>query len=356
MPGKKRAVQIYFGINLILEGNKMAITVFEFHTPYILESLFQSEKLQALMSSGALDVQTIEAAASDSRGIYGDYVNVPRLVPMPALTRVDIASTSTAIATSTEVSSNNQKFPVLHSRTGAYFNRYDEIRTGEKFAGSLEQSFGQRVSQRTLELAGLSLSGGLAGQASTPHTHDKTGSLLTIDMFAAGRALLEDFSTDMGTALVHPHVWEDLKKDMRNTYKYVSPSGVTVITGEIPGIVGVQNIIVTKELPVTTGITAVDIYESFILGPGSLFFAHQALPTLSIDKIVNREVPVFLLAGLCDLVIGARGTTWTGSAGPTDAQLATAGNWDESWDDARTSPSVKILSAAGNGTGVAKNT
>lgn len=332
----------------------MATYVPVFQTQYVAEGLLLEEKVAALIASGVMDVATLTKDVGGASRLYGDFVNIPQFIRMPTPTRVDITSTATAASVATAVDANNQKFPVLRDQSTASFANFDNIRTGEDFGSSLERSLGVGLAERLLTVLGLTLSGAVGAVAA--HVSTDTGNTMTVDKVAAAQGKLGDHGGQLNTLVVHSHVWNDIKQNIRANFKYTAMTAASIVTGEVPQLLGLDFIIVSDSMPVTTGITAVDIYESFLLGPNSLYYGHQEDPNIEVEKDVALEVPKWYVRGNMSYVLGPRGVTFGGAANPSDAVLTNTNNWTASYNDARSSLSVKILSAGGNGTGTAINT
>lgn len=137
---------------------------------------------------------------------------------------------------------------------------------------------------------------------------------------------LGDAADDLVLMFVHSKVYARLQK--QNLIDFI-PDAEGRVT--IPTYLGMQ-LIITDSLPVDTS-GSNDVYETYIVGPGALRNG-EGMPKVPLatqrEELEADGAGVEYIVSRRDVVIHPLGFKYSGSvpsAGPTNAALATAGNW-----------------------------
>lgn len=329
----------------------MAIYIPTIQSGYVLEGMFSNPKWQQLLTSGVIDFDTIRAAWGSVKA--GDYVNIPALVQSADFQRANIGSSSDV--TFTDPSTNDDKAVVLRDLAGNKWKKHDEIRSGETFLDKYSMSAGNKLAKRFLGQLGRIVNGALDALATaaptTTHTQDNTGSPITVNMIRAAKARMGDES-GLNTALIHSHVWWDLVKDLQGYNDLDIVGGEVIRSSRLNEVMGIGTWVISDDMPnVASGFSTDDdnIYSTFLLGPGSLYFAYQQEPDIELDENILKPSTLRYMKVSMDYVLHLRGLAWGGSANPADSDLSTGGNWSYATEDHKNVRAVKILSAGQSG-------
>lgn len=321
-------------------------------TPYIFQALIENEKWAALMASGVLDT-TVFADVEELRNgkVPGDAVNIPQFNQAADFVELDI--TDDTDATFTQISSSDMKVPIIRRISPNMYTRPDQIRAGEDFRASFEHTAGNKLAKEFIKVMGLSLSGAL--DSTTPsHVQDSTGSKLSIEILSAARAKLGDIGmSSLHTLVASSQVLFDLYKDLVTTFKYNAPMAQFLVDGNIKNLLGIKDFIMTDLMPVTpAGFSSSgdDVYESFLLGDGAVWFAYQDDPEIEYFSNVPKAVTQHLVKINADYVCAPRGFGYTGSTGSVlYTDLSNSGNWDQKVENHRNIRAVKIKTSGFGG-------
>lgn len=319
----------------------MALYTPVFQTSYFLSRLMDTPKFAQLLASGILDMATLDSFGP----IVGDYVNIPKQIPVADFARTDL--TDSTAKTGTAVGADNQKFPLLWSDTLSTYRDSDVARTGENFDALLSGRVGEKLAKRALQQFGLVMNG------STPaaHTLDKTGSAPTVDFIRQAKYLAGDNADEFTTLVCHSNVWSSLVKDMLATYSANPSIAGVAFDGRTAAILGLSNIIITDQVPASFGSYASggdDLYSTFICRPGAIKFGYQHNPTPDTWRDIRIPGNMNYFKVQMSYTMGLEASTWTGGANPIDTDLSNTGNWSTAYEDAREVGAIKILSAAAN--------
>lgn len=313
-------------------------------TRYLPQGLFEEPKFAALMSSGALDVATIEEVFAGKRA--GDFVNIPRIVQAADFSRVAIGSTSSLSFTA--VSTNDGKVPVLRDVSPNKWFMHQLAQTGEDLGMQVGKTIGNKLAKRYLNQIDRSLQGVI--NVSGVHLNDITASSpVTLHALAVidARAKLGDQADSCKTMMLHSKAWKSLLKDIISTYKYAGVwSGAIFSSGELEGILGIRNFIVTDAIAseaAQTSTTTQSHYYSWIFGEGALYFAYQQTPYIENWRDVTNIDTIHYERVDLDYVAAPRGFTMA-TANPTDANLSTPGTWTAAYEDHRNFRVVAVKS------------
>lgn len=327
----------------------MANYVPTIQTRYLPQGLFSQPKFASLMSTGAIDVATIEDVFAGKRA--GDFVNVPRYVQAAGFTRVPIASASAASFTA--VSTNDGKVPVLRDISPNKWYKHDMTRTGEDFGRNLGMTVGNKLAKRSISVLDYQLQACLNVATYSTHLNDITGAgtktLNVLDVQEA-RALMGDQATELKTMLVHSKPWNSLLQDLITNYKYAGIwSGELLERGDLEGILGVRNVIVSDDLTCegsATTTTGDDYYYTYLLAEGAAYMAYQKNPEVEVWEDVTNADTIHYEKVSVDYVMSPRGFSFA-TTNPTDANLIDPTKWTYAAEDHRNVRFVAIKSLNG---------
>jgi hypothetical protein len=324
----------------------MSIYIPVVQTQYVLEGLFSTPKFQALLASGALDMTTLEAAFGATKA--GDYVNIPALVQFPDMARIDISSA--ADLSPTAAATNDGKGVVLRDAGMAQWTRHDATRSGEDFMAKNALTSGNKIAKRLLASLGNILRGAIPAidtPVTNSHVEDHTGAPMTVNIIRAAKARLQDNAEALTTCILHSNVWFDLIKDLQTSYTYLDTiSGQVIQSAKLEQIMGINTFIISDDMPsVAAGFATPgdNIYHTFLLGTGSIFFAYQQEPLVEVDDNILKPSTLNYMKVSMDYVLHPHGFAWGGSANPTDANCYNTSNWTFASEDHRNIGLVDIL-------------
>lgn len=311
----------------------MAIYTPVVQTRYLPQGLFSQRKFAAMLASGALDMDTASITATG-----GEFVNVPRYVQAAAFGRVPIATVDAASFTA--FSTNDGKVPVLRDSSNNKWYKHQLALAAEDFGQKVASSVGNQLAKRVIKVVDYSLQGAV-NAGTSPHLRDitaettKTCNVLDIQ---ETRALIGDQADQLTTMLIHSKPWNSLLKDMISTYRYAGLwSGEMLENGQIETILGVRNVIVSDDLTADSGATSSagdDSYYTYLMTPGSLYFAYQQDPYVDVWEDPTNSDTIHYEKIALDFVAAPRGFSF-GTANPTDANLTTSGLWTPAYEDHR---------------------
>lgn len=324
----------------------MAIYVPIVQTRYLFQYFFSAPKFAQLMASGVLDIGTLDITKT-----AGDFVSIPQIVQATPFIRVDI--TDTSAASGTRVSTNDAKAPVIRDYSLNTFTESDMSRSGENFEMLLAQTAGNQLARRMLRQINNVLKGAIqvSGLNHINDIHATGDGAATVQSIRATKALLGDQGSELHTALVNSKVWWDLSRDLVENYKYMGQtSGEIIMDGQLDRLMGIRNWIVSDDMVPDSGATSSagdDIYFTWLLGDGALYLSYQK--NLRDESFVDTRVPstLFYSKFAMDYALAPRGMAYSGSANPTDANLADNSNWAQANEDSRNVRIVGLESLGG---------
>ncbi|HEY3325136.1 MAG TPA: major capsid protein [Planctomycetota bacterium] len=333
----------------------MTIYVPQVQTPYIFQALLEEEKWQSFLASGVPTAQGFDEVWPTRNNLMpGDYVNIPQWKQAAPFGVVDISDTTTDGAFA-DISTDNIKVPVIRMQSLNKYTRYNEIRAGEDFRGSIEYTIGNRAAQANLTVLGKVLSA-CADVTSPSHVQDEGGDALTVAMLNTARGKLGDIGLSALTTLMCTMpVALDLFKDLQQNFKYAAPFAQFLIDGQALSVLGLRNLIVTDTLPGGAASSSYGLqYETFLLGEGSVFWAYQREPEIEFFANVPKVVTSYLVKVGMDFVLAPKGFQYSAPGGavagsPTLAQLEDPANWAQATENHRNIKFVKILSGGKSG-------
>lgn len=329
----------------------MAAPAFSLPSNFTFEPQLASEYAAAAfveaMQLLARSTGVVDEMGLDSIDLYhggGEFIDMPFFGNVASLiSRRDI--TSEAAPTDLGITGLKERAVIVRRKAGPVKFTEDVFIRGIR-RERVEQEIGRQIGnyaalevrQRLLAVAKAAL----AGIAGTAHTvtsiyaaADHATTLLTYARIQAMRMKLADAYNQLTTIVMHSNVFNDLLLDGLTTYKIETVGGYSIVTGD-PRALGMRYVVVDDpSLRVTNGGNFVK-YRTFLFGPGALRCIYQQRLRIEAERRLDFEAPYWRVLANFDFAPHLHGTKWTSAtANPDNATLATAGNWDESYNDHR---------------------
>ena len=312
------------------------------HTPLVMHGQFEQPAYAQLVAAGVIDTNTL--AETVVKG--GDIVDIPVMDKAPAMTRMAIESDTEA--TPTKVGTTNDKGVVLRAYNLMSWKDTDKIRTGNDYESKLSLSFGQRLAEyKIIKMCDL-LEGAMQA-IDTPsadcHTRNvfnnitgsqPTANLATVDNIRRTRELLADKQFELETILIHSTVFNDLLRDVIETYKIDIAGGQAVLVGKLAVLLGIKNWVITDLMPTrflansTSSGAGATVYNTYLLGKGAILTADQAVPLFETERQARVPAGQTNLAMRTHFVMHPRGIPWGGANNPDLQQQRAAASWTAS--------------------------
>lgn len=321
----------------------MSLYIPVLQTKFYLKRLLDSPKLQQLLAAGVLDMKPLDELGKR----FGDYFNIPTMYYPADFARFDYASSTPN--TGTPANSNDYQFPFLWADSVNSFQDTDVARTGEDISRLWSERLGEKVAKRFLYEFGNML----AGAVPAALTNNQTGLKPTVQMIRNTKYLAGDQADDFTTLVCHSNVWSALLYDMLKNYSANPSIAGVAFDGSTAAILGCDKIIISDQMPDTPSGFATqgdNIFSTFLVRENGIKFGYQMEPNES--RWTNTTLPgnVTYVKYQTSFVMGLEGVTFSGGANPTDAALATPGNWNPAYQDLREVSAVQLISA-----GIANN-
>ncbi|MDG4549869.1 MAG: major capsid protein [Candidatus Contendobacter sp.] len=186
-------------------------------------------------------------------------------------------------------------------------------------------------------LTGIFASG---GALVATHVHDVTGAstALSADVILDGKQKLGDAADDLTAIAMHSAKYTALQKAL--LIDYIGAEGDI----RFPTFLGYR-VIVDDSCPVNSG-----NYTTYLFGPGSVAYG-EGMPKVPMaytrNELAGNGAGQETLVNRREFILHPRGLRWTSDtmagSSPTNAELATAANWEQAWAD-KAIKLVKILS------------
>lgn len=184
------------------------------------------------------------------------------------------------------------------------------------------------------------LTGIFASALTSTHVHDVTSgsTALSADVILDGKQKLGDAADSLSAIVMHSAKYTALQKAL--LIDYIGAEGDI----RFPTFLGYR-VIVDDSCPVANG-----NYTTYLFGPGSVAYGEGSpkVPTEYLrSPLAGNGAGQETLVTRREFIFHPRGLRWTSSSmagsSPTNAELATAGNWAKMWDT-KLIKIVKILS------------
>jgi len=289
----------------------------------------------------------------------GQTINIPHWKDLTDQANAIQAENS---ATSTQVIGGNKQVAVaLNRRTGNGIEALAAMHTGNTAESALENLFGA-IADRQAKQAQTSLVYALRGFCTTAaaaivnniaheDTDDTVDSANYIDgdTIIDAAALLGENSDVLegGVIMLHPVIEAALRKQDSNAFVQASIDGGILL----PTYRGMQIVRSSALTRAGTGSPATTVYETYIMSPGSIAYAAKpqsnrigdtAALLMEGDASKNNQS----LYDYTRFGVHPNGAKWVGTPSgesPTNAELATAGNWNLAFQTASRCGFAQIL-------------
>jgi len=133
----------------------------------------------------------------------------------------------------------------------------------------------------------------------------------------------------------HSEAFADLVSDTIGNYKVENVGGFTVVTG-LPQAFGMRIVVVDDANLKEDNGQNYKKYRTLLFGPGALGLIYHQRLRIEAERRLDYEAPYWRVLANFDFAPHLFGMKWTSSnANPTNADLGTAANWDEAFNDHR---------------------
>ena len=209
----------------------------------------------------------------------------------------------------------------------------------DEFSFALGQQLAAGQMQNMLDTAILSLEAALDGQAT--QEHKDAAATINVEDLVDGLSKMGDSGQKIIQWVAHSKVMYDLMKD-HITNAIDAPASMVIIEGSTPSLG--RPILVRDASALVRDMTA-DQYVTLGLVENAAVCQLTAPPTVLFETVGGLDSIVLGYQAEWDFYLSLKGFTWdetNGGAAPTDATLATAGNWDKIATDAQDLAGVHI--------------
>ncbi|MDX9975329.1 MAG: major capsid protein [FCB group bacterium] len=299
----------------------------------VFDDQFQTGMWERIaQNTQAFNVASNNALVLQSESLKGDYSisTIFEKLNEDAITRRDPSSLSVATAydiEQLEVASVN-----LHRRFGPVkktLNSWYQIgQTPEMLSMLVGQMAGDLKAAKMVNTLLSAVTAALSGQSDI--IHDATGAstkTLTTDHLVSGMSKMGDAFQRLACWVMHSKPYFNLVGN-QVADKMDSVAGL-IVYGGTPATLG-KPVVVIDSPALTDGATA-PIYSVLGLVQGAGVIKDHEQGPVAYDVVTGLENLMGVVQSEFMLSVGVKGFTWdvlNGGANPTDADLATSGNWD----------------------------
>ena len=310
-------------------------------------------------SGNAFRLINVPALQAAKGGDYTEPVRIKR--PADLVTHSDDANPSNA-ATVVPITQGQGKMVRDDLKIGPASFYENEVLRGAKTPGEYSSALGELfATEAMVKIRNLLVSSAVAGIESADTTDGSTASAnihildLTVGRTAGAKVdttqsalnrllyKMQDARERIVTFVMPAACYVDLVKDTIAVYQMEKVAGTTMYRDVVPAFG--RNVIVADIPGLTTELTSsyYTAYTILGLGEDALTARITHWGDVKQDETITKEVDYMLVRQNLTVEFGLKGLKWAGSTNPTDAQLATAGNWDEDYEDHRDSPLIKAV-------------
>lgn len=299
----------------------------------------------------------------------GDFKKPMQLaMPSSVDTHADEADPDTADTAAT-IAHKQGSWPNQARRALLAYTR-DELTRGKFSQADYSLAIGQFIADAKLKALRDVCIGAIAAAIDSADTTDGSTASANIHILdvARGKAAgarvkltypyLHQTMAKMGDAIekirlfvMHSANFYDLVQDNIANYKIDSVAGAMLVSG-VPAAMGRQILVVdsTSLYTVATS-TYYTKYSVLGLGAGAVRAVIVSEDQVDQDTIITNKVKKWVFRQDYDVRFEIEGMKWTTTTpvNPTDAELLTAGSWDENYSDHRAFPAVKGIFNSSSG-------
>ena len=194
--------------------------------------------------------------------------------------------------------------------------------------------------QDYLNVGGSSLAAAIGGNAALVNDYSATGTAKLVELNkAAGK--FGDRQQSLQAFLMHSKVFTDLTNEaITNTSRLYTIGDINVMQD------GLGRIYIVSDIPALAVSGSPDTYKTLGLVGGAMMVETMPLITMTQPKADQQNMGV-VWKGESSFVVGLKGYAWdiaNGGKSPTDAELATATNWDKVATDNKDTAGVMLIS------------
>ena len=191
--------------------------------------------------------------------------------------------------------------------------------------------------QDYLNVGGSCLAAAIGGQAALINDYSATGTAKLVELNkAAGK--FGDRQQSLNAFLMHSKVFTDLTNEaITNTSQLYTIGNIQVMQD------GLGRVYVVSDIP---ALTSGGNYNTLGLVSGALMVESMPLITMTQSKADQENMGV-IWKGEASFNVGLKGYSWdiaNGGKSPTDAELATASNWDKVATNDKDTAGVMLIS------------
>ena len=288
------------------------------------ETIGQEVDVFNAASSGSIIMETNDRMGDFAKeSFFTDAVNISRRDP-----------TSTSSVSATKLSDDEIVSVKLNRRAGPMKYTRDSFRKKgmdvEEASAVIGAQTGQKQAQDMLDSVSKSLVAAIKDVGSSDLVYDGTGGSLTFKKIAKGRRQFGDSSSDLVAALIHGDKFHDLVDDGLDNYKIENVAGSQIVTGDIPGAMGLTLIVTDEDGLITTG--SPDTYHTVLLTEGAASVEESEQFITADEEITGNENITREWQGEYAYNLSLKGFKWdtsNGGSNPDDSTLSTGSNWDK---------------------------
>jgi hypothetical protein len=300
-----------------------------------------------LLASGCV---LFDPAGLANLGQGGDRITVPSIDEPADLEHAD--HTSSTPLTAAEYSATQDVAVVQHQKKLYRFRDSDRVRSGVDADAEYSQKLGGKIAKRlfaNLMRVGVAALDAVDTPTANCHTlsvYDATTPvILKVDHLRQAKAKLGDAAQYLTTACIHSKAYFDLLQDLIANY---GGGGVVndkaLVSGLLGRLLGIENWVISDNVPVVTDVTDPTQYNTLLLGPQALWAAYQKEPETERQKDITLPSTVEYLSVAMATVQHLRHVKWNDAGNnPTDANLGDGTKYDEAYDDHRRVLAAKIV-------------
>lgn len=194
--------------------------------------------------------------------------------------------------------------------------------------------------QDYLNVGGSCLAAAIGGQSALVNDYSATGTAKLVELNkAAGK--FGDRQQSLNAFLMHSKVFTDLTNEaITNTSQLYTIGNIQVMQD------GLGRVYVVSDIPALAVSGAPDTYRTLGLVGGALMVESMPLITMTQSKADQENMGV-IWKGEASFNVGLKGYSWdvaNGGRSPTDAELATASNWDKVATSDKDTAGVMLIS------------
>jgi hypothetical protein len=290
---------------------------------------------------------------ADFQNFPGDYVSLPFWQDLQG---ADEVLSETVGLTPDGITASRQRGVVLHRGRGWKAGDLAKLASGDDPVAAIGIRIANYIANRRQQAAIQALNGAFGavgtintGAALINLSIDATGSgetAISPRHVAYARALMDQNGPDLTGMIIHPAVFADLEErrmieyvtatDARVTASTIAAGSITSINAfggtvapsyqqdaKIPYYGGLR-VIVSSDVP-TSGSGSSTKYAVYFFKDGALLYGDQAPQNVETDRDIMAKASG--ISADWHPVYHPNGLAWAGGANPTNAQLATIGNW-----------------------------